>query len=196
MNQPQRLQPIPPHQLTAAQKDLFDNIVASISKDLDASHSFITQNEEGAFVGPFNSWIHSPVTGAAIWNLIKEMKRDEKLPQNLRQIAIVTAGSHFQANYEVYAHASMARQYFSEEQVDALSNGVLPHGLLLEEQLVYRVTKALVKGGPLANDIYAEGIDVLGQDQVIELIFLIGLYSLVSMCLNGFNVPVPATPQD
>ncbi|EHK50463.1 hypothetical protein TRIATDRAFT_90357 [Trichoderma atroviride IMI 206040] len=196
MNQPQRLQPIPPPQLTAAQKDLFDNIVASISKDLDAGHSFITQNEEGAFVGPFNSWIHSPITGAAIWNLIKEMKRDEKLPQNLRQIAIVTAGSHFKANYEVYAHASMARQYFSEEQVDALSNGLLPQGLLLEEQLVYRVTKALVKGGPLADDLYAEGISILGQDKVIELIFLIGLYSLVSMCLNGFNVPVPATPQD
>lgn len=196
MNQPQRLQPIPPHQLTATQKDLFDNIVASISKDLDASHSFITQNEEGAFIGPFNSWIHSPITGAAIWNLIKEMKRDEKLPQNLRQVAIVTAGSHFKADYEVYAHASMARQYFSEEQVDALSNGILPRGLLLEEQLVYRFTKALVKGGPLADNLYAEGIDILGEGKIIELVFLIGLYSLVSMCLNGFNVPVPATPQD
>lgn len=124
------------------------------------------------------------------------MKRDEKLPQNLRQVAIVTAGSHFKADYEVYAHASMARQYFSEEQVDALSNGILPRGLLLEEQLVYRFTKALVKGGPLADDLYTEGIDILGEGKIIELVFLIGLYSLVSMCLNGFNVPVPATPQD
>lgn len=193
MDQPQQLQPIPPHQLTPAQKALFDDIVASIGKDLDATHSFVTQNKDGAFVGPFNGWIHSPITGAAIWNVIKEMSRDEKLPQNLRQIAIVTTGSHFKANYEIYAHSSMARQYFSEEQVKALADGILPPGLVIEEQLVYKITKALVQGGPLADDLYTEGVDLLGKDEVIELIFLVGLYSLVSMCLNGFNVPVPTT---
>ncbi|KAL6831526.1 AhpD-like protein [Trichoderma sp. SZMC 28015] len=196
MDQPHRLQPIPPNQLTADQKALFDDIVASIGVDLDATHSFVTQNEDGAFVGPFNGWIHSPITGAAIWNVIKEMRRDEKLPQNLRQIAIVTTGSHFKANYEVYAHASMARQYFSEQQVNALATGALPHGFKPEEELVYKFTKALVQGGPLADNIYAEGVKVLGEDKVIELIFLVGLYSLVSMCLNGFNVPVPATPRN
>jgi hypothetical protein len=34
-------------------------------------------------------------------------------------------------------------------------------------------------------------VDTFGQHGTNEMIYLVGLYSLVSMTLNGFNVPVP-----
>ncbi len=192
MSSASRLEPIPPEQLTPEQRRLYDDILSTIGENLDDKHSFVTRNEEKAFIGPWNGWLHAPVAGAGIWNLIKAMAQDEKLPQNLRQIAILTVGSHFNAAYEIYAHTALARQIFDDDQVRALTNGAIPQGFSPEERLVHQIAKALVRGGPLADDLWAEGVRVLGQDEIIRLVFLVGLYSLVSTCLNGFNVPVPA----
>jgi hypothetical protein len=34
-------------------------------------------------------------------------------------------------------------------------------------------------------------VETFGQHGANELIYLVGLYALVSMTLNGFNVPLP-----
>ena len=192
MSSTSRLEPIPPEQLTPEQRRLYDDILSHLGESLDDKNSFVTRNEEKAFVGPWNGWLHAPVVGAGVWTLIKAMAQDEKLPQNLRQIAILTVGSHFNAAYEIYAHTALARQSFDEDQIRALTNGAIPQGFSPEETLVHQIAKALVRGGPLSDELWAEGVRVLGQDEAIRLVFLVGLYALVSMCLNGFNVPVPA----
>jgi 4-carboxymuconolactone decarboxylase len=37
----------------------------------------------------------------------------------------------------------------------------------------------------------ASAVQIFGQHGTNELIYLVGLYALVSTTLNGFNVPVP-----
>jgi 4-carboxymuconolactone decarboxylase len=49
----------------------------------------------------------------------------------------------------------------------------------------------LVRGGTLPEPLYRLAVDTFGQHGTNEMIYLVGLYSLVSMTLNGFNVPVP-----
>jgi hypothetical protein len=39
-------------------------------------------------------------------------------------------------------------------------------------------------------------VQAFGQHGAAELIFLVGLYCLVSITLNGFNVPVPDSEAD
>ena len=39
--------------------------------------------------------------------------------------------------------------------------------------------------------IYRQAVEAFGQHGAAELIYLVGLYCLVSVTLNGFNVPVP-----
>jgi 4-carboxymuconolactone decarboxylase len=53
------------------------------------------------------------------------------------------------------------------------------------------VAYALVNGGVLPEPVYRLAVDTFGQHGANELIYLVGLYCLVSMTLNGFNVPVP-----
>jgi hypothetical protein len=38
---------------------------------------------------------------------------------------------------------------------------------------------------------YRAAVQAFGQHGTAELIYLVGLYCLVSVTLNGFNVPVP-----
>ena len=60
-----------------------------------------------------------------------------------------------------------------------------------QESVVYDFSHALVRGGVLPEPVYRLAVDSFGQHGTNELIYLVGLYSLVSTTLNGFNVPVP-----
>jgi 4-carboxymuconolactone decarboxylase len=53
------------------------------------------------------------------------------------------------------------------------------------------VSYKLVRGGTLPEPLYRLAVATFGQHGANELIYLVGLYSLVSTTLNGFNVPVP-----
>jgi 4-carboxymuconolactone decarboxylase len=54
-----------------------------------------------------------------------------------------------------------------------------------------QVASALVSGSVLPELVYRQARATFGKDGVAELIYLIGLYCLVSVTLNGFDVPVP-----
>jgi 4-carboxymuconolactone decarboxylase len=43
----------------------------------------------------------------------------------------------------------------------------------------------------LPEPLYRLAVKTFGQHGTNELIYLVGLYALVSTTLNGFNVPVP-----
>jgi len=63
--------------------------------------------------------------------------------------------------------------------------------LTREEVVAYDVASALVSGRVLPELVYRQAMATFGKDGVAELIYLIGLYCLVSVTLNGFDVPVP-----
>jgi hypothetical protein len=56
--------------------------------------------------------------------------------------------------------------------------------------VAYDFAYALAHGGVLPEPIYT-GVKTFGQHGANELIYLVGLYAMVSITLNGYNVPVP-----
>jgi hypothetical protein len=60
-----------------------------------------------------------------------------------------------------------------------------------DESIAFDLAYTLVRGGTLPEPIYRLAVKTFGQHGTNELIYLVGLYSLVSTTLNGFNVPVP-----
>jgi 4-carboxymuconolactone decarboxylase len=55
------------------------------------------------------------------------------------------------------------------------------------------MTSSLMHHGTLPEINYREAVKQFGVHGAAELIYLVGLYCLVSVALNGFNVPVPDT---
>jgi 4-carboxymuconolactone decarboxylase len=72
-----------------------------------------------------------------------------------------------------------------------LVGNVKPNDLAADESVAFDVAYKLVRGGTLPEPLYRLSVETFGQHGTIELIYLVGLYSLVSTTLNGFNVPVP-----
>ena len=60
-----------------------------------------------------------------------------------------------------------------------------------EQRAVYDVAMAICHHRRLHNALYASALAVLGEGRLIDLIGVLGYYSLVSMTINAFDVDVP-----
>jgi hypothetical protein len=184
-----RLPLIAPADLTPEQKPLYDAMRKGIASNFNA---FRVEREDGALMGPWNPWLHEPAIGKAVWDLTLSMTANATLTDNLRQIAILVVGAHFNAAYEIYAHIAVAeREGMKPARLATLSAGLKPADLAADEALTFDITHALVGGGTLPEPLYRLAVSTFGQHGTNELIYLVGLYCLVSMTLNGFNVRVP-----
>lgn len=189
-----RIPLISPLELTEEQKPLYSDMKKGIASNFNAFIAIAPDSDPkaGALMGPWNPWLHSPKIGKAVWNLTKAMSMTSTLPANVREIAILVTGAHFDSAYEIYAHIAVAeKQGMSEERLTTLVSGSRPLDFALDEGAAYDVAFALVNGGVLPEPNYRLAVETFGQNGANELIFLVGLYCMVSMTLNGFNVPVP-----
>ncbi|MDO6414211.1 carboxymuconolactone decarboxylase family protein [Sphingomonas sp. BIUV-7] len=185
-----RLPPIGPEELTDKQRLLFEAMSVGVSAKYDA---FITTRADGALLGPWNAWLHDPELGEAFWTVTQAMTKARRIPEAPRQVAILVTGAHFGAAYEIYAHGAVAsaRLAMSERRIATLAAGERPEDLDAGEAVAHDVAKALLRGGVLADPLYALAMKRFGQEGVNELIYLVGHYCFVSMTLNGFAIPVP-----
>jgi len=184
-----RLPLIAPTDLTPEQKPLYDDMRRGIASNFNA---FKVQREDGALMGPWNPWLHEPRIGKAIWDLTLAMTASASLPDNVRQIVILVVGARFDAAYEIYAHIAVAeREGMREQRLATLVANLKPNDLSPEESVAFDFAYALVRGGTLPEPLYRLAVETFGQHSTNEMIYLVGLYCLVSTTLNGFNVPVP-----
>jgi alkylhydroperoxidase family enzyme len=148
--------------------------------------------EDGALMGPWNPWLAYPAFGGPVWDLTKAMTGNATLPPPVREIAILVTGAHFKAAYELYAHVIAAeRRGLSDDKLATIVAGQRPVDLTRGEAVAYDVAAALVGGGVLPELTYRAACAMFGSAATAELIQLVGLYCMVSVTLNAFDVPAP-----
>src|SRR6476660_8113960 len=173
-----RLPLIAPTDLSDEQRALYTDMRKGIAGSFNA---FKTEREDGALRGPWNPWLHEPAIGKAIWDLTLAMTANASLSDNFRQIAILVVGARFNAAYEIYAHIAVAeREGMHPERLATLMANVKPHDLSKEESVGFDVAYSLSRGGILPEPLYRLAVSTFGQHGANELIYLVGLYALVS----------------
>jgi 4-carboxymuconolactone decarboxylase len=184
-----RVPTIPPRELSAEQRPLYENMVEEIKRDFKG---FKAIAEDGALIGPFNVWVQRPAWGRPIWELLKVVSVSPALPRAVREVAILVTGAHFRSAYEIYAHVALAESRgLDDDKISTIVAGQRPNTLTREEAIAYDVTSALVSGYVLPEVTYRQAVETFGTSSVMELIYLVGVYCFVSVTLNGFDVPVP-----
>jgi alkylhydroperoxidase family enzyme len=184
-----RLPLIEPAELTPEQKPLYESMLADIRRYFNG---FKTIASSGALLGPWNPWLHEPKFGKPIWELTLALSASPSLPRTVREVAILVTGAKFHSAYELYAHVLAAEQKgLSDDKLSTIVAGQRPVDLTKEEALAYDVASALVQQGVLPELNYRQAVAAFGKHGAAELIYLVGLYCLVSVTLNGFDVPVP-----
>jgi 4-carboxymuconolactone decarboxylase len=154
-------------------------------------------NSDGGLVGPFNAFVHAPGVGRRLSSLGRVVRFETSIERRLSEVAIITVGARWKAEFEWWAHARMAREHgVPDEVVDAIGRGTDPPFGRDDERVVYTVARQLTTRGRPDADTYAAAQQLLGDAGLVELVSLCGYYTLVSYLLNAFTVPLPpeATP--
>lgn len=144
-------------------------------------------------VGPFNAWVHAPSVGARLTTLGAVLRFRTSIDRRLLELAIITVGACWKAEYEWWAHTQMARDHgVSEAVIDAIGRGEALQFDRRDEHVVHAAAQQLATTGRLEEETYREARDLLGDQGLVELVSLCGYYTLISFTVNAFDVELPA----
>jgi 4-carboxymuconolactone decarboxylase len=184
-----RLPILDPSNLNAEQTLLYQDMRSGIESHFKG---FVNMRPDGALLGPWNPWLTEPKFGKPVWELVKAIASSPSLPATVREVAILVTGSHFRSGYELYAHVLVAEQRgLSDEKLATIVAGQRPVDLTRQEAVAYDFAAPLVNGGVLQELTYKAAVEQFGTRGAAELSYLIGVYCMVSVTLNTFDVPVP-----
>lgn len=184
-----RLAPLPPQTLAPDLRALHDDMARQVAEHLAG---FVSTRADGALVGPFPPLLRFPQFGRPAWAYIKALIEHARLPRPAREVAILVMGAARNARYELYAHERVAEQAgLSAAKIAAIAAGQRPPDLSEEEQAAYDVAATLAAGRQLPESTYQRALRAFGEEQLAELVYLVGGYCLVSLLLNAFDASVP-----
>lgn len=142
-------------------------------------------------VGPFGVYVRAPGVGHAAQALGAAVRFNTTIAENVKEVAICTVGAFYHAKFEFAAHAELARKAgVSDSVIEALRVGDSPVFDDARESVCHRITRALLRDHRVDDALYQEGVSLLGETGMVELVATIGYYGLVSMTLNLFQIPL------
>ncbi len=145
----------------------------------------------GQIGGPFDAWLLSPELSHRLRGLAGMLWERTTLDRGLVELAICITGRFWEANVEWAAHAPRAIEYgIASEVLDAVFEEQRPEFAPEEQLLLYDVCIALHHDRALPEPLHARAVETFGEQGLVELISVIGFYTLVSMTLNAFEIPV------
>ena len=181
---------VPKGEVNSSQKPLYDAFTQRIGSNYS---SFKAIGSDGALLGPWSVWLQIPKTGETIRQYIDAVDAMPGLSRKAGQVVTLVVAAHFNAAYEIYAHAAVAAgSGLSVDQIATLCAGEIPADLDAESILAAKVAHRLLKGGVLPDPLAKHAVEGLGLDGFNRVVFLTAQYCLVSITLNAFDVPAEA----
>ena len=124
------------------------------------------------------------------------MRYETSLPPRLSELAILIVARHWTAHFEWQAHKRDAlKGGVSPEVIASIAAHKVPELATEEERAVYRIATTLLETRAVPDALYQEGVRVLRERGVVDLIGVLGYYTLVAMTLNTFEIGLPEAMQ-
>lgn len=137
-------------------------------------------------------WLPSPELADRAQHLGAFLRYDTSLGPRLSELAILVVARRWSSAYEWAIHAVEAeRAMVPGEVVAAIGAGQPPALESPAEQAVFDVSRQLAQAGRVGDEAFARAEAALGRPALVELVGLVGYYTMVAMTLNAFEVPAP-----
>ena len=173
-----RLQPPSLEQMTPEQRAVHDDIVSG---------------PRGKLQGPLAVWLTSPELADKAQRLGRFCRFETSLPTQLSELAILVTGRFWGAEFEWWAHKRIGLEAGLDPQlVEAVRQRRVPEFAGDDQRIVYDVATQLHRDHRISDRTYSEAVELLGETGVVDLVGILGYYTLISMTLNAFQVPLPA----
>lgn len=118
------------------------------------------------------------------------------LPERERELVILRIGHLCRAGYEWNKHADISRYLgMTEEEINSSVTGPDTPDLTELDRLLLQATDELHGDAHIADATWQGLAEHFSTQQLMDLVFTVGQYNLVSMALNSFGVQ-PDVPKD
>ena len=172
----ERMPPLPPGALTEQQAQALADFVAA----------------GGELGGPWNALLRSPKLMTHARGLGDHFALESVLPGWLREFVALLTAREWTQNYEWNAHYALAiDEGFSAEMARAVAEGRRPEGMVEEEEILYDFCVELQRNRSVSDATYERAVSRFGEQGVVEIVSLMGYYTMISMLSNTSRVPLP-----
>lgn len=163
--------------LTDAQKPIYDAIL---------------NGPRGIVEGPLRVWLQSPGLADRAQALGAFCRYDTTLTPELSELAILVTGAFWKSGFEWAVHAPIAAKAgISPDVIEAIRQGRRPDGMDDTAAAVHDFAAELHRHRVVSDATYARAEAALGLQGVVDLVGILGYYTLISMTINAFHVPLP-----
>lgn len=186
-----RLPWIGPASMDAIQAALYESITSG-RRNQAARKSPLT-DAAGRLEGPFNAMLFTPKVGLALESVGDAIRYDSMMPGRAREIAILEVARACRSDYEWVIHEESGEAAgLTRDEIQALRDDTDAVTFTTDELLVRRTVRRLVTDGDLPDSEFEQAERQLGYGLVMELLVIVGYYSLIALAMQVWRVPLPA----
>jgi len=152
----------------------------------------ILKVSSAALGGPYNALLRSPEMARRCFDLLDYLRFKTTVNKRLNEFAILIQARLANAQYEWWAHEPIARRAgLSDAVMRDLQQCRRPAAMLDDERLVFDFCTQLTLNHRVPDALWQEAVTQMGEQTVIDLTVLSGIYVMVSMLLNATQVGIP-----
>jgi 4-carboxymuconolactone decarboxylase len=171
----ERLPPLAHGAMTDAQRTAADELIAGPRKGVK---------------GPFIALLRSPELMAGLQKVGEYLRFHSAVPPRASEFATLIVSRAWTQQFEWFTHVPLAlKAGTTQDTVDALREGRRPDAMSDEEAVVHDLGTELLNHHGVSDATYRRAVDRFGEQGVIDLVSILGYFTLISMVLNVAHTP-------
>lgn len=172
-----RLPPIAPSEWTPEQRVCADEII---------------KGPRGAVIEPFVPLLRSPELCTHAQRMGEYLRYRSALGLRLSELAILVTARHWSQDVEWAIHAPIAiREGIDAAVVEAIGLDHPPGFVRADEQVVFDFTTQSLVAKNVSDVTWAAARMQFGEQGVVDLLGIVGYYTMLSVVMNGARTPAP-----
>ncbi len=147
----------------------------------------------GEVRGPYRVWLNSPELCEKVDALGAFCRFESSLPLRLRELSLLLAARHWDAQYSWNAHVDKAIESgIPAAALEAIAERREPEFDRPEDAAFYRFCRELLTEHFVSEATFREAEDHFGAEGLVDAVGALGNFSMLGMCLNAFQVDLQA----
>src|SRR5262245_32608227 len=143
----------------------------------------------GAVRGPFRVWLRSPELCERVEALGAFVRFESSLPTRLRELSLLMAARHWDAQYSWNAHVDRAiAEGVPVQAIQAIAEKKPPTFEREEDTAFYEFCHELLTEHFVGDDTFRRALDHFGMQGLVDTVGSLGNFTMLAMCLNAFQV--------
>jgi 4-carboxymuconolactone decarboxylase len=151
-----------------------------------------SSGKRGRVPAPIRAWLYSPELATRAQRLGEFVRYGTILGPRHSELAILITARFWTSHYEWHAHKREAlKAGLDPEIISAIAKNEPPALSDPKDRVIYDYAIDLHRSRSISVDLHARAVSQLGEQGVVELVGILGYYTLVAMTLNAFEIGLP-----